>query len=86
MLNIPHEDIIFSILSFEFQVEFYTMCRAKCAVITVRANIMEYLRVMDVLVSLSVQFDDHGIMYAKQKRREIALSIKPIEISVVHVD
>lgn len=68
------------------QVEFYMMCHAKCAVIIVRVNIMESLRVTDVLVSSNVRYDVPVIMYAKQKQRANVLSIRRIEISAVHVD
>lgn len=60
------------------------MCRAKCAVITVQANIMVYLRVTDVLAFLNVRYVDHGIMYAKQKPKDNVLLIKRIEISAEH--
>lgn len=74
------------LLFFQFQVEFYMMCHAKCAAITVRVNIMGYLRVTDVLVSLNVQYAVHGIMYAKQKQRANVLSTKRIEINAERVD
>lgn len=98
--NIPHDNISnlfirfyhnFCFLFFIFlslvnvQVEFYMMFHAKCAVIIVLENIMASLHVMDALVSLNVLYEDPEIMCAKQKPKEIALLIKPIEINAEHV-
>lgn len=58
------------------------MCRAKCAVITVRVNIMEYLRVTDVLAFSSVRYVDPEITYAKRKPKDNVWWIKRIGISV----
>lgn len=68
-----------------FQVGFYMMCRVKCVAITVRENIMGFLRVMDAQASLNDQYVDLAIMYVRQRPKEIALLIKRIGINAVPV-
>lgn len=62
------------------------MCHAKCAVITVRANIMAFSRVTDALDFSNVRYVGRGIMCAKQNRRAIVLWTRHIETSVEHAD
>lgn len=61
------------------------MCRAKCAAITVRASIMEFLRVTDAPDFSNVPFDDRVTMCAKRKPKENVWSTKLIGINVVLV-
>lgn len=68
------------------QAEFSTMFHAKFVEITVRANIMEFMLVMDVLDFLNAQFDEIDNMFVNQNVMVYVKLIKHIEINAALVD
>lgn len=78
--------LFFLFFQFCLQVEFCTMCRAKCAAITVRASIMVFLHAMDAQAFSNVRFVVHAIMNANRNRAVIAWWTKRIGISAVLAD
>lgn len=58
----------------------------KCAVITVRASTMEFMRAMDVRDFLSALFVATVNMYVNQNQTDFAWLTRHIAISVAHAD